>query len=47
MPSVEHRGLLSRWMTFIITIDDPLDVVDRAGTRCRYDALVAGLDDQV
>ncbi|HET7304179.1 MAG TPA: helix-turn-helix domain-containing protein [Segeticoccus sp.] len=45
MPAGAHRGVPSRWLTLIITLEEPLDVTDALGRRERFDALVAGLDD--
>lgn len=45
MPAGAHRGVPSRWLTFIVTLDEPLDVTDGSGRRGRFDAMVAGLDD--
>lgn len=45
MPAGAHRGVPSRWLTFIVTLEEPLDVTDGLGRRARFDAMVAGLDD--
>ena len=42
----EHLGLPSPWLTFVVTLDDPLEVAahaDPAQAPGRYDALVGGL----
>ncbi|HET8601448.1 MAG TPA: helix-turn-helix domain-containing protein [Segeticoccus sp.] len=45
MPAGAHRGVPSRWLTLIVTLEEPLDVTDGSGRRGRFDAMVAGLDD--
>jgi AraC-like DNA-binding protein len=41
-----HRGLPGRFLTLVITLDEPLDLTLPGGrVRSRYDALVGGLHD--
>lgn len=46
LPPGEHRGLPSPYLTFVVTLDEPLEMAahpDPAQSPGRYDALVGGL----
>lgn len=46
LPPGEHRGLPSPFLTFVVTLDEPLELAahpDPAQSPGRYDALVGGL----
>ena len=46
VPPARHRGLPSPFLTFIVTLDDPLVLAGADGTRAGFDVMIAGLHTQ-